>query len=340
VERLRKVRVALVSPESFNGDEEWKNAGQALLYLDEAASEGAQLVCFPEGYPGPAHGPMDSGGNLSSTPIAMMSEGAKKHSIYVSASNLESNPAIADTYFLTHKLISPTGEIVANYRRCQPNHPIVNSYLYGGRKHVLPGNELMVVPTPLGNLGLLICSELFVPELARIEALMGADILIAPIGGESAPRKKPYESIVDLERNEPLPGWSCLARARAMENLVYTVTTANIFYDGGKGQAVVAGPDSFIALSHEPGVITADLDMERLDQKRSMYVDIAGDYYPNARELNFAPKAGTIHDRRPDFYHKLVEPQPDAFDYFYYRNGLDSWPEEYEKIRRYPPRNG
>lgn len=333
MDRLSKVRIAVVSPESAQGEDEWENAVRALEYLDEAAAVGAQLVCFPEGYPGPCNGPMDSGGHLSSTPIEMIQQKAKEHGVYVSASSLEANPEIEDTYYLTHKLISSNGDVLANYKRCQPDEPTLNAYLMNGRHHILLGNELMVVPTELGNIGLLICSELWVPELVRIEALKGADIIIAPVNGVKNWRE-PFDSIVEMERNELIPGWSCITRARAAENDVYVIVTANIWVPGGKGMTIVAGPERFLLLSDKTGVVTTTLDMERLDLVRSRYVDLRGEYYPDVKENNFYSRTAQIHNRRPDFYHKLVEPQPDAYDYFYFRRGLDSWKEEYEKARK------
>ncbi|MFC2042251.1 hypothetical protein ACFLTV_01965 [Chloroflexota bacterium] len=31
----------------------------------------------------------------------------------------------------------------------------------------------------------------------------------------------------------------------------------------------------------------------------------------------------------------LVEPQPDAFDYFYYQRGLEIWREEYQEMHNF-----
>ena len=101
---------------------------------------------------------------------------------------------------------------------------------------------------------------------------------------------------------------------------------------------IVAGPERFLVLSDKPGVVTTTLDMERLDLVRSRYVDLVGEYYPDVKENNFYSRTGQIHCRRPDFYHKLVEPQPDIYDYFYFRRGLDSWKEEYEKVSKPIPR--
>ena len=64
---MEEVRIAAISTASFDGDEEYKNAEQAKAYVDEAVKNPVQLICFPEGYPGPSFGPMDSGGHLAKT---------------------------------------------------------------------------------------------------------------------------------------------------------------------------------------------------------------------------------------------------------------------------------
>lgn len=72
------IHLAAVQPKSFRGEEEYKNAENAVAYLDEAAALGSQIILFPEGYPGPYSGPLDSGGHLSSHPIEMLQERCRK----------------------------------------------------------------------------------------------------------------------------------------------------------------------------------------------------------------------------------------------------------------------
>jgi len=331
--KMEKVKVAAVSAVSFDGEEEYKNAEWAKAYVDEAAKNGAQLICFPEGYPGPCFGSMDSGGHLTKTPVEIMCDSAKQHGVYISCGNLEESEEIPGAYYLTNKLISPKGKILANYRRCQPTPPILNASLYGGKMHLLPGNELMVVDTELGRIGLLICSELFVPELARIEMLMGAEIILAPIGGSHS-----RPSMAQPTRSGELSTWQCITRARAAENLLYVVTTINVFSPEQRRGSFIAGPEGTLGASQSAGIVYATLDMEHLWYLRSKYEE-EDDVSPIPEGLtSYRPmltKFGMIHQRRPDFYHKLVEPQPDAFDYFYYKRGLDTWKEEYDKIRSF-----
>ncbi len=309
-----KVKIALVQPESARGADEYQNAERAITYLEEAARTGAQLVCFPEGYPGPAHGPLDSGGHLAIPPVEMLARRAKELGVYTTASNVEENPRLPGTFYLSSKLISPEGKIIADHKRVQPDEPDLNEYLFGGRRDFVPGEQLTVVDTPLGKIGLLICSEIFVPELARIEMLMGAEIIIAPVNGICR------ESACVQASDPPLwDTWRCISRARAAENMIYVIITTNIFLKGSKGVAHVSSPEKILAMSTEPGILTAELDMDRLRWLRTHSLD--WDFLNGA----YAGEMGTIGTRlgqhrlrRPEIYQKLLEPLPSDWDYWYF----------------------
>jgi predicted amidohydrolase len=323
---MREVKVAAVAPVAFRGELEYRNVAQAAAYIEESVRHGAQLVVFPEGYPGPCNGPMDSGGNLAMTPIAMMQEVARNLGVYISCGNMEETGILPDTYYLCHKLISPTGEILANYKRCQPTPPAVNAYLYNGRRHVLPGNEPRVVDTEIGRLGLIICSELKVPELARVEMLMGAEVLLDPVGGTYGRAILREDSHGTLVPRVHMNIWKALAQARAAENIMYVMVTANIWEKESTWGSCIASPEGLIAESEGTGIIYGILDMERLRYLRSRsWQD---------KDFQDAPATNTPitdpaqhRDRRPELYQKLVEPQPDAFNFFYYKNGLETWKE-------------
>jgi predicted amidohydrolase len=311
----RTVRVAAVQPPSFAGAEEHKNAAQACAFIDEAALAGAGYVVFPEGYPGPCSGPMDNDA------IARVQERARARRLWVSAGCLERG-TLDGTYHIAHVLIDGEGAIRARYRRVQPNHPVFNAYLMGGRHHVLPGDELMTVDAPFGRIGLLICSELFVPELSRILMLRGADLLVAPGGGVHGPTRTRLQDT-----------WRAVARARAAENLVYVVVTQNLFPGSLRGRTCIASPESMLAERDDPGMALADLDLARLQALRSRYYDEEILSPPLHEEQVFGCRPGQSHDRRPELYGELLQPQPDAFAYHYERRGLETWRAEYERIK-------
>lgn len=319
------VKVGVVAPRSYRGEEEYKNAQYAITYISDAARNGAQVVCFPEGYPGPCSGPLNSGRHLSKTPVEMMEECARLNGIYISCGNLEESEEVKGAYYLCHKLISPQGKTLANYKRCQPTPPALNGYLYNGRNHILPGDRLTVVDTELGKIGLIICSELWVPELARIEMLMGARIILAPVGGlHSRTRSQRYDSSGAIPRGSRMGIWQCIARSRAAENMVYVVGTANIFFPESPWGSFVAGPEDLIAASEGEGITYAVLDMDRLEYLRTRSWE-EEDFEPPPIDLSdhrpVPCQPGQSRDRRPELYAKLVEPQPNAFNFFYYTKG-------------------
>src|SRR5688572_2436887 len=78
-----KVRVAGVQPRSSMGPGEERHVAEALEWLDRAAEVGADLVVFPEGYPGPANPDHDYD---AMTPLAGR---AAHHGVHVVASRIE-----------------------------------------------------------------------------------------------------------------------------------------------------------------------------------------------------------------------------------------------------------
>jgi predicted amidohydrolase len=316
----RIVRVAAVQPPSFAGREEHRNGAQACEFIQEAADAGASYVVFPEGYPGPYSGPLENDA------VARVQECARARRVWVSAGRLDRGP-MPGTFQIAHLLIDDRGEIRAAYHRVQPNHPVFNAYLMGGRHHIVPGDELVTVDAPFGRIGLLICSELFVPELARILMLRGAEIIVAPGGGvHGATRTRLAET------------WRAVARARAAENLVHVIVTQNLFSVSLRGRTCIASPEVMLAQRDDPGIALADLDLGRLQEIRSHYYDEEILSPPERDDQIYLCRPGQCHDRRPELYGELVRPQPDAFAYHYERRGLETWRAEYEKIKE--PANG
>jgi len=86
--------IAAVQPDSVWGREEWRNAEVAYRAVEEAAARGSELMTFPEGFPGPCNGPLDSGGQLDTPPIERLRELAKRHGVYIVGSDLEPSPEL------------------------------------------------------------------------------------------------------------------------------------------------------------------------------------------------------------------------------------------------------
>ncbi|MEA2445621.1 MAG: 5-aminopentanamidase [Thermoleophilales bacterium] len=287
---MSTVRIAMVSPHSVRGQEERANLDRAVQHIADAAAQGAQFVCFPEGYPGPYNGPMDY------SPLPALSAAAREHGVYVIAGMLEAAEDLGpEIYRLAFKLINPSGEVIGSHSRVLPNPKEMNEMLMGG-KCIAPGDSLEVFPTEHGTVGILVCSEAWSPELPLIMALKGADILFAPIGG----------AVYELHDH-----WQTVLKARAYENTMYVATCQNM-WGMEDSMGLIVGPDGVIAQSTDPGELIGDLDIDRLAVLREQTQDLK---LPKP----YRSIPGMLKHRRPDLYEEILAPRDDAYDFFYFK---------------------
>jgi predicted amidohydrolase len=285
------VRVAAVSPRSVRGEAEEANVARAVEYIAEAAAEGAEYVCFPEGYPGPYNGP------VTYSALEPLGAAAREHGVHVIAGMVErATDYEAEVYRLSMKLIAPSGGVVGSHSRVLPNPKEMNQFLMGG-KVIAPGDRLDVFPRDDGNVGMLVCSEAWSPELPLVLALKGADILFAPIGG----------AVYELHDH-----WQTILKARAFENTIYVVTCQNI-WGMEASMAMIVGPDGVVAESSEPGVLVGDLDLDRLTWLRERTQDLT---LPKP----YRSIPGMLRHRRPDLYGEITAPRSDLYDFWYFED--------------------
>ena len=278
------MRVALVQPRSGSGTDEQRNAAESLLWLDRAAGAQADLVVFPECYPGPAN-PMNSYDAIG--PIAQRAADLKLHVI---AGRIE--PAVDGRYYVTLRLIDDTGSTCGVYRRTTPEGPYIYRDIPAWDFDYEAGaDEPEVYETRIGRIGMLVCSEVYSPELSRVLAIKGADVIVYPVGGAV---------------NELLPSWRTVLHARAIENLVYTAACQNLYEDGEEGVAQVAGPEGVIDSLREEGMLIADLDMDRLSFLRREDEKVE---FPK----RYATVPGLLRWRRPALYSALTR-EPSTAD--------------------------
>jgi 5-aminopentanamidase len=284
-----KVRVAAVSPITVRGEKEERNLQRAVDYVVEAAGKGAQIVCFPEGYPGPYNGP------VTYSSVKTLGDAAREHHVYVIAGMVErAEDYVQEVYRLAMTLIGPTGEVIGTHHRVLPNPKEMNAVLMGG-KTIAPGDELQVFNSEVGKVGMLVCSEAWSPELPLILALRGASILFAPIGG----------AVYELYDH-----WKAILKARAYENTMYVVTCQNI-WGMEDSMGMIVGPDGVVAESTAPGVLIGDLDLERVTKLRqqTQTLDLPKPY----RSI-----PGLLRHRRSDLYGEITLPRDDAYDFWYF----------------------
>ena len=171
-----KFHVAAVQTKTFLGpDEQKRNMESAGEYVAEAAKQGAKFICFPETYPGPWKAP------LSYSPILPLTEMARKHGVYIVAGANCPVPDDPARGYTSQVLVGPDG-LIGRYNRTIPKGP----WIYKGGRFwdydYQEADDVPVFDTPFGKVGILICSEVYSPELSRLLALKGAEIIFLPAG--------------------------------------------------------------------------------------------------------------------------------------------------------------
>jgi predicted amidohydrolase len=184
-----------------------------------------------------------------------------------------------------HNLICmayPDGRPPARYRRTHPNGPWIYTGGPAWEFQWVPGNEFPVFDTVHGKVGLAMCSEVYVPEVARALALRGAELIFMPAG---------------TDKRRLWATWRTLIWARAIENLAIVVTTQNLFDRSERGLAMVAGPEAILFESTIAGTAVVEVSLDRVRHLRSTRDEVGS-------SDRYAVKQGLLGPQwqRPELY--------------------------------------
>jgi deaminated glutathione amidase len=140
-------------------------------------------------------------------------------------------------------VILPTGEVAGVYRK---------THLFPAEQAwVTPGDDVLVVGTDLARLGSVICFDGDFPELVRIEAGLGAEVVVRPSA---------FLRAADI--------WELTTRARAYDNHVYVVAPNAVGVDAGGhvyfGNSLIVGPTGEVLArgTSQPGWVSATVGVD------------------------------------------------------------------------------
>ena len=277
-----RLRIAVVQPAVRGDGDEREKVAAATAAIGEAGAAGARLVLFPESYPGPIR----AGSDYDAEPL--VAAAARDAGCAVCWGRIERG---ADGAHRTVAYLhGPDGGRLLRYERSHPATGDVHQVLSGAP--MAPGERLGVADVDGVRVGIAICSELWLPEIARALALAGAELLLAPAGGG-------FGRVAE--------NWRIVARARAIENQCHVALTQALF-DGERGSALIAGPERVLTASPEPGVLVADADLAR-----ARWLRAHDDSMREPKQFDSLP--GLLRARRPELYGPLAEPRPGLYDY-------------------------
>lgn len=244
------------------------NTKKMVEFIEKAVKErqGLDVIVFPECCYGlnnaPAEGPH----------IELIRQAARKHRVNILGGSFmkEKLNGKADNtvYFYDRE-----GNIILQYSKTH----LMGGMGYDESKYADPGNELGIVDTDFGRIGIILCYELRFPELARTLVLDGAQILFCPAywpGGRPLPPRTDH--------------WDILVRSTALTNLTWTVA-CNTYGTSPEGhipfgRSMVVDPWSMVVAqcSNREEICYADIDLGYQEEVRD--------------------SIGGLRNRRPELY--------------------------------------
>jgi predicted amidohydrolase len=164
-----------------------------------------------------------------------------------------------DKCFNSSYLLSPQGEILANYRK-------IHLFGYNSREAQIlgPGRQVTVADTSLGKLGLATCYDLRFPELFRRMVEKGAELF----------------SICSAWPYPRLEHWIMLNRVRALENQCFLVSANSVGMNGSSrfvGHSMMVDPWGIILASggDEEVVLQAEFHLDEVKSARARFPALA-----------------------------------------------------------------
>ncbi|KXS45275.1 MULTISPECIES: carbon-nitrogen hydrolase family protein [unclassified Candidatus Frackibacter] len=206
------------------------NLAKVVKWIDKAVDEyDAELIVFPEdvttGFD-PAMSAEELYELVSPIPGKVtepVEKAAKEHGVYVALPTYEQGEEPGIVYNSV-ALIGPEG-VVGVYRK---THPFPTERLAGGG-WATPGDKAEVFDTELGKIGMILCYDGDFPELSRLLAVKGAEIIIRPAA---------------LLRSFDI--WEMTNMARAYDNHVYMISVNAVGPDAGNnynfGHSMIVSP--------------------------------------------------------------------------------------------------
>ena len=254
---MEKYIVAICQMDSQ--DDKRENLLTAANMIDEAIKKGAKLIAFPENFNFIGRGftrqAEDSGGET----INFLCDAAREKNIWImGGSFLENTPNKKNSN--TSVLIDDRGNIQCKYQKLHLFDVDLKGGLgYTESSRITAGEKIVIAKTQLGVLGFAICYDLRFPELFRLMAVNGAQVIFAP-------------SCFTYETGRA--HWEALLRARAIENAVYVVApaqTGNKYNMKSYGHSMIVDPWGEVVAQADDEVccLFAEINLDKIGETRS-----------------------------------------------------------------------
>jgi len=189
------------------------NLAEARRLIAKAAEQGARLVVLPEFFAIMGLHEQDKlkvSEQAGNGPIqTFLSETAKHYKIWLVGGSIPLAGTAPEKVRNSCLVFDEHGEQVARYDKIHLFSLSLGNESYDEAATIESGNQVVVVDSPFGRIGLAVCYDLRFPELFR--AMKDVDIIVLPAAFTETTGKM---------------HWEVLVRARAIENLAYIIASA------------------------------------------------------------------------------------------------------------------
>ncbi len=242
-----------------------ENLALAGRLLGDAAADGCSLAVLPENFALMAARGRDKCAHAETPgagPIqAFLADTARQHGLWVVGGSIPLESPDDQRVYGATVVVDDQGETKAIYRKIHlfdvdlPDR----EESYRESNSMYPGNDPVVVDTPVGRLGLTICYDLRFPELFRRLVEQGATVFSVPAAFTQVTGKA---------------HWHTLLAARAIENLAWVIAPGQFgsHPDGRStfGHSLIVDPWGRIVAERPTGNahVAADIDADMTDKLR------------------------------------------------------------------------
>lgn len=282
-----QITVAIAQMQPQTADKR-ANLDRFTEYMERAASNGADLIVFPElaltGY-GCGDAFFDVAEEVPGRSTGRLTEEARRLGLHVIFGMPERG--LPGVIYNSAVLVGPSGHLGTWRKHTLPGHATDMSGpgAFPDRRFFRAGTQSPVFGTPIGRIGMMVCYDVFFPEIARLLTVKGADLLVAISGSPSFER----------------PIFETLVQARAMENAIWVAycnmagSEAGVSYWGGS--RIIAPGNCETKVPGEPIVCQAPYDEEAL-------ICATVDY---ARTHRFRPLFPILRDLQAGMYRQVED---------------------------------
>lgn len=275
---MKKIKIGLIQSRVLENKEE--NVKNAINNIKEVSKKGANIVMLPEMFNCPY--------TTENFPIyaeekghtwKALSKAARDNNVYLIGGSIpELNE---DKVYNTSYIFDKNGEELGKHRKVH----LFDIEVEGGQcfkesDTLTAGDNVTVVDTEYGKIGIVICYDFRFPEICRLMVQEGAKFIFVPAA---------------FNMTTGPAHWEILFRTRALDNQVYTVGCAPARdYDGcytSYGNSIIVSPwgDIVSKLDEKEQNLVQEIDLDKIVKVRNelpMLKHIRHDMYKLKNERN------------------------------------------------------